>query len=47
MHTVAMAPGDADRLAGAVEDSVLKFAPDPPGDDLAVLVLRATGAAPG
>jgi len=47
MHTVAMARGDADGLAGAVEDSVLSFAPDPPGDDLAVLVLRVTGGAPG
>jgi serine phosphatase RsbU (regulator of sigma subunit) len=46
MHTVAMAPGTADGLAGAVEDSVLAFAPDPPGDDLAILVLQVTGAAP-
>jgi serine phosphatase RsbU (regulator of sigma subunit) len=47
MHTVAMSRGDADGLAGAVEDSVLSFAPDPPGDDLAVLVLRVTGPPPG
>ncbi|MDQ1518676.1 MAG: hypothetical protein QOE80_4506 [Actinomycetota bacterium] len=47
MHTVAMTGGDAETLAGAVEDSVLTFAPDPPGDDLAVLVLRAAGATPG
>jgi serine phosphatase RsbU (regulator of sigma subunit) len=46
-HTVAMSGGDADGLAGAVEDSVLSFAPDPPGDDLAVLVLRVTDADPG
>ncbi|HEV7862677.1 MAG TPA: SpoIIE family protein phosphatase [Acidimicrobiia bacterium] len=46
MRTLAIAGGDADALAGAVEDSVLSFAPDPPGDDLAVLVLRVTGAAP-
>ncbi|MDQ1491066.1 MAG: hypothetical protein QOJ23_3580 [Actinomycetota bacterium] len=47
MNTVAMSQGDADTLAGAIEDSVLAFAPDPPGDDLAVLVLRVTGAAAG
>jgi serine phosphatase RsbU (regulator of sigma subunit) len=45
MTTVAATSGDADALAGAVEESVLAFAPDPPGDDLAVLVLRATGPA--
>jgi serine phosphatase RsbU (regulator of sigma subunit) len=46
MRTLSMATGDADALAGAVEDSVLSFAPEPPGDDLAVLVLRVTGAGP-
>jgi GAF domain-containing protein len=46
MQTVALAPDNADGLAGAVEDSVVAFAPHPLGDDLAVMVLRATGTAP-
>ncbi len=40
-RTLAAADGDAQALAAAVENAVLGFAPEPPGDDLAILVLRA------
>jgi serine phosphatase RsbU (regulator of sigma subunit) len=38
--------GDASALAAAVERSVLDFAADPPGDDLAILVLRTKPGGP-
>ena len=41
ISTLAAADGDAQALAAAVEHAVLAFAPDPPGDDLAIFVLRA------
>lgn len=44
LATLSAASGDARGLAGAVEQAVLSYAPEPPSDDLAVLVLRT---APG
>jgi len=44
LATLSAASGDARSLAGAVEQAVLSYAPEPPNDDLAVLVLRT---APG
>ena len=39
----------ADAIADAVEDSVLRFGPEAPRDDFAILVLRVapSGSAPG
>jgi len=45
-RAVAAAAGDAQSLASAVETAVLGFAPEPPGDDLAIFVLRALPPGP-